>query len=125
MDSPYEFAIGSDAGSIEYLFDIPIIPPKQTYQPFSKYLQLGDGIVRGMGRAVIEWYWAYLTSAEAAALRALCPNGSAEVYVRSVDDSLTWHTYRSIMLWPPEAPDIDNDYRMKVPIKFMVIEVIS
>lgn len=122
--TPYEYAIGS-ALAPSYLFDIGVTAPKQLYSPASEYKELGNGDVIGRGYAVIEWYWAFLSDAEVTTLRAFCPTGSGLVYVRSLDADLDWHTYHARMIWPTDPPDVEIDYRMKVAIKFKILEQID
>jgi len=121
----YEYAIGADAGSLEYLFDLDIKPPRQSYQPFSKWLDLPDGSRRGAGFPIALWEYAYLSDAEATQLRALCPNGSGEVHVRTLNDSLVWHTYRAMMTWPEDEPEVEIDHRMRVTIRFRILEQVA
>ena len=105
-----------------YLFDLGITFPKQAFQPYSKVLDLGNGETKRMGYSMIEWYWAFLSITQIQNLAILCPNGSVEVYVRSLNQILAWHTYRAKMIWPAEAAEIENDYRMKVTARFRVLE---
>ena len=121
---PEEFGLSTSLPAT-YLFDLDIKQPKQAYQPYSKVLELGNGTVKRMGYDVIEWYWAYLSDDETITLTAICPNGSAEVYVRSQDENLAWHTYRAKMIWPTDTPEIESDFRMKVTARFKVLETID
>lgn len=121
----YEYAIGATVDTVDYLFDLDISAPRQSYQPFSSHLELPDGSLRGMGFPVILWDYAYLEPDEATQYRALCPNGSGEVHIRSLDDGLVWRTYRANMMWPTEEPDVTIDHRMKVTLRFRVLEQIA
>jgi len=121
----YQYAIGADAGSVEYLYDLGIIPPRQHFQKFSKYVTTGNLIERGMGFPIIEWYWAFLDSDSADTLRAIVPDDSGEVRVRSLDDDLDWHTWRAVMVWPQDAPDVEKNHRLKVSVLFKCLEQID
>ena len=121
----YQYAISTTATGLNYLFDLGVVAPKQAYQPASEYVELGNGDVQARGYSVIEWYWEYLSDAETTALRVFCANGSGEVHVRSLDEDLVWRTWRARMIWPTDAPDIDSDFRMKVAIRFNILELLS
>jgi len=128
VDYPYEFGIGTAIGPSSipsYLFDLDVKAPRQTFIPSQEYKELGNGDVIGRGYSEIEWYFEYLSDEETIVLRSYCPTGSGLVYVRTPDEDLNWHTYYARMIWPTSPPDVDNDYRMKVEIKFIILEQID
>lgn len=124
MTAIYEYAIGLTQPP-DYLYDLGVVAPKQIYQPYSKILELGNGETKRMGYHTIEWYWEILPDEEVDILDTICPNGSVEVYVRSLDEFLAWHTFRAKMIWPVETPDIESGYRRKVVARFKVLEQID
>lgn len=121
----YQYALGTTESNLQYLFELKVKPPRQLYKPYSRILSLDDGTEKGTGWAVSEWYWAYLSDAEWTVLRTYCGGLSGEVYVRTLDEELNWHTYRAIMVMPTEPPDVENDARMKVLVMFKLLEQVD
>jgi len=101
--------------------------PYQSFKPHSKVVALGDGTTRGVGWPVAEWHFSVIPKAERDILKALVPSPalSAEVYLRTLNEDLEWHTYRAVMAWPPDPPDVQNDSSLKLTIEFKILEEID
>ena len=121
----YQYALASLTQGLQYLFNLGIPAPKQAYQKYAKTYILGDGTTRGAGLPKVEWYWGFIEKEARDALKVFCPNGSAEVYVRTLNDELEWHTYRAVMIWPVGPPDIANDASLKFALTFRILEQID
>lgn len=105
------YQIGTTLGGMTDLQSLttPVDPPKTTFKPYSQYLPLGSGAVRGGGWATAEWRYNasgddYLTRAQRDQLKAFCTGASAEVYISTpVNDTADqFKTFRAIMIWPEE-----------------------
>ena len=121
----YEYAIGTTASNMEYLFKLDIIPPLSNFKPYNQAVELGDGSIKGMGWQVAEWYWSFVSEEQRDLLKAYCPGLSAEVFIRTLDDALDWRDYRALMIWPVEAEDRQVGASMKFQITFRIREDIS
>lgn len=125
----YEYAIGSTLESMQYLFELKIPAPLQTFQPYSRVVVAGNGHEIGQGWARDSWTWGFIEDAnQRKALKQLCTSLSAQVYVRTYDDSIAepaWKTYRAIMVWMPEGEDRQNDHRIGFTIRFKLLEEIT
>lgn len=120
-----QFALGATLETLTSLRALRVCEPSQLYSPYSKILEQEDGSERGTGWPVAEWFFSYLSDSEYNVFKTLCPGISNTVYVRTLDDLLAWHTYRAIMALPHEQPDVNNDFRMKMVVRFKILEVIS
>lgn len=118
----YQFAIGTTAGNMRYLFDLDIIAPLSNFKPYSQAVELGDGSVKGMGVPVSEWYWAFVSEEERDILKGYCPGLSAEVFIRTLDDNLDWRDFRALMIWPVESEDRQVGASMKFQLTFRIRE---
>lgn len=122
----YEFMIGTtQAGmtNVEAL-STPLPAPDATYQAYEDQIQLGSGAVRGVGPAICTWHWGFITSTQRAALRAFCTGAAATVYIKTMDDSLAYHTYRATMIWP-QAEEVDAGRLLDVEINFKLWEQLA
>lgn len=123
----YEYAIGTTAAALAYLFDLGIPAPRQTFKPFSKALESGAGSPIGMGWGIDEWYWGFIQDTPRGVLKGLCAGLSSQVHIRTYNDSLAspeWEVYRARMIWTPEAEDRENNNRMKFGLIFRLLEKI-
>lgn len=120
----YQYAIGTTAGDMTYLFALNITAPLANFKPYNQVVELGDGSVIGMGWSVAEWYWSFLTEEERDLLRTYCPALSAEVYIRTLDENLDWRNYRALMIWP-EAEDRQVGASMKFQLTFRIREDVT
>jgi hypothetical protein len=98
--------------------------PKSNYKPHSRYLDLGDGTVRGAGWAEAEWRWSVLpTRAQRDQLKAYCSGASAEVYIqtRTNDGEDAFDEFTAIMIWPEDEDKVYSTRRDFV-IRFRKLE---
>jgi len=94
------YQIGTTAVNLVSLESLGVPIPKASPAKYSKYLDLGDGTVRGAGWLTAEWRFAYLSHAQRAALKAYCSGSSAAVYVQTLAEDGTYLKYSAVMVWP-------------------------
>jgi hypothetical protein len=83
-------------------------PSKAPPVDYPQYLDLGDGGRRGVGGLATSWRFVYLTAAQWAALRAVCPGASAAVYVQTLAADGSYRLYQAMMLMgAPKTPSAD------------------
>ena len=121
----YQFALSTIATPLNYLVEYGVRAPRQHFQKYSEFKECGDGSVIGRGWPFFEWYWSVIEQAERDILKSFCPDSSAEVYARTLDEELDWHTYRCQMVWPLASPDIQNNSSFKLALRFIVLEQID
>jgi len=117
----YDYEIGTSYGGMANLEDLttPVDPPKSSFWPHSRYVNLGNGQVRGAGFARAEWRWGFVTQAQRNQLRTFCTGASAEVYIqtRKNDTSDAYQVYTAVMVWPEEEQR-ENGRRLDFVIEF-------
>lgn len=98
----YEYSLGEDVGSLVLLsdFDPPILAPFTDPAPAVGSITLGDGTERYIGLPVVVWHWGFITAAMRDALKAFCPEKSAEVAIRTLKPDGNYADYTCIMIWP-------------------------
>jgi hypothetical protein len=105
--------IGATVGTMVNIESIAtgetLLPPTVTVQHFDSVVQLANGAARGLGPGVIRLAFAYVTIAQRAAFKALCPGASVDLYISvpDLDDITTFNTYAATMVWP-ESETRDN-----------------
>ena len=125
-----QFKIGTSTATLVSLDEltIPILDPKTTFKFYSKSVELGNGMVKGLGWPVAEWNYGFLTQSEREQLRKYCTNASSEVYIttRTRDEDTSspatlFKTYKAVMLWP-ENEEYANSRRLDFTVKFIRLE---
>jgi len=98
----YSFEIGTTQVGMVNLENLttPVIPPDWNYSEFSDEIQLPNGRVRGVGYPTAEWRWGYLEKAERLMLRTFCVGKSAEVYIKTPINDLTYKIFTAVVVWP-------------------------
>jgi hypothetical protein len=101
-----------------------VIPdPQFFFYPYTNYVKLGDGTIRGVGWSATEWYFALLTTAQRNVLAAYCTAASAQVYITTPDIDGTFITYLAVMSLPEEEPPIKGGLIKNYTIRFDALEV--
>jgi len=121
----YPYMIGATYESMAYLETLKIVAPLQAFKPYAIAVERGDGAVLGQGWAQVKWYWSFISEAERDILKGYCTGLSAEVYIRTLDEELDWHTYRTVMIWPVEAEDRQVGASIKFELTFRIKEEIA
>jgi hypothetical protein len=122
------YAIATDVNDIPtgYLFLLGISAPQSL--PFveaADAVELGNGHVTVLGVGLAVWQWGFMEVSERDALRAYCPAYSAEVFIRTLDASNVWETYRAIMLWPTKGESYVVDSTVGLTINFKILELME
>jgi hypothetical protein len=103
------------------LLSTPVRYPKGEFQPFSKFLDLGDGQKKGGGWPLATWHWELLNASERTMLRTFCTSASATVYiVTRVNEADAFLAYQAIMQWPEKEPR-DFLRRLNFDIEFRAL----
>jgi hypothetical protein len=76
--------------------------PASEFLPYAEMVQMASGASVGRGFPVAIWKWeGTMRSDLFAALRAICPGASADVYIRTLlADYSTYAYYTAKMQWP-------------------------
>ncbi len=80
----------------------PLPVPRSVFTDYAERIMAASGKSYGRGYPTCRWIFALLTSAQRAQLRTFCPGASAAVYIRTLANDDTYHTYQAIMHWPEE-----------------------
>lgn len=101
----YEYMIGDTLNNMDLLEDltVPVHAPKYEYMKSASVIQLLDKSERGIGLPATRWSFGFLTTDQRAALRELCAGRSADVFIRTPDDTEDFKTYSCKMIWLPES----------------------
>lgn len=111
--------------NVENIAADPLLPPQAMTRNADDFVELASGAVRGMGTGSVEWTFAYITYAQRAAFRALCPGASAQVYIqtRSLDAADTWLVYAATVVWPEaEQRDMRGYKRFVLTFRNLIIQ---
>ncbi|HMW87550.1 MAG TPA: hypothetical protein PKD65_16115 [Nitrospira sp.] len=98
----YEYKIGTDLLDLTLLseLDPPIHAPYCDPAPAVGAITLGDGSERYIGLPIVTWHWGFLTAAQRDVLKTYCPEKSAEIAIRSLQQDGTYADFTCIMIWP-------------------------
>lgn len=101
------YEIGATYGGMTALSTLtePVPDPKSNFIPYSRYVQLGNGEVRGLGWAEAVWRWSVMpTRAQRDQLKTFVSGASAEVYIktRKNESEDSYQVYTAVMIWPQE-----------------------
>lgn len=93
------------------------------FQPYAKYVKLGNAQKKGMGFPVATWSFRALRSEQRENLRDFCADISAEVYIRTrtnetVAGAAVWKDYLCIMNWVERAELIGVAWVEMIEITF-------
>lgn len=98
----YEYEIGENIAGLTPLADLTTPVPAPASDPSYSVgsITLGDGTERFIGLPMCAWHWGFLTSDQRDALKALCPDKSAQVAIRTLKPDGTYADYTCVMVWP-------------------------
>lgn len=121
MTYSYSYEIGSTSTTTNLAaLTVPVVYPKSSYKPFSQYISLGDGSVKGAGWVEATWHWDYITRTQRDQLKTFCSGASATVYIRTrTNGSTDAYAYLTgVLIWPEEE-EKDAHVRRDFDIKFV------
>ena len=118
----YEYQIGTTEGNLTNLESLPtpVVPPKPTYTPHAKTVDLGDGSVRGVGAPVVTWHWEFLTQPMRDQLKQFCLGSSAPIFIATYtkDNQQELAIFSGIMKWPIMSEEQYATRRLDFSIEF-------
>lgn len=100
--------------------------PLGDFRRWTDTVDLGNAMVRALGRPIATWYWCYISNSTRAALQAYCTGKSARIYIRTVDDpgaGLTT-TYSGVMIWP-DNDNLYNQDEFRLVFRDLVQEIVT
>lgn len=100
----------------------PFTPP---YQSSSKVIGLANGHVREIGVGIAEWQWAFISMDERDILRAILPNPSNNIYIRTLNEEKEWTSMYGIGYWPTKGEDFRVDSSLGFSLTFKIFEVLA
>jgi hypothetical protein len=88
--------------NVETLTTQPVMFPRADFFAYSETVPMIDGGAAVRGWPYATWTWSGAMQADLYnALRAICPNGSASVIIRTTGaDYATFGYYSAVMVWP-------------------------
>lgn len=129
----YNFEIGLTLGTmvnVEVLAT-KLPAPKPAFAPFSAYVTLGNGLVRGIGFPTAEWRWGFLKwnaigTTYRDILRNYIPTASKEVYIRTTtnENNDEYQIFKAIGVWPANEVS-DTGRRLDFAITFKYLRVVG
>lgn len=101
--STYMISSTSGSGTLKdlALLSTPVSYPKGLFVPYSKLLDLGNGLQRGGGWSTVTWHWEIISPAERNQLKTFCTGQSSSVWiVTRVNDQDLFQYFTASMIWP-------------------------
>ena len=106
------YGIGTTANNIVSLQSLGIDPPVPAIPEYGRYIEQGDGVMKGIGWLMAVWRFPWVSSAGIVNLRTYISGKSATVYIRTLNEDKSYSVYSAIGTWqdklPPKVDDIDN-----------------
>jgi len=123
----YSYELGTTYAGMTNVEELatPLPPPRSTFKLYSQTVNLGDGTVRGAGRAATEWRFGYLTLAQRNQLRQFCPGASANnIYIktRTNDSADLYKVYTATMVWPQSEERDTGGRRLDFVVEFVNLQ---
>ena len=74
------------------------------FEPYSKYITLSNGVIKGVGYPIIKWTFKGLRVEQRENLRDFCADLTSEVYIRTPTNETVagvrvWKDYLCLMQW--------------------------
>lgn len=123
MANTYPRWIGLTTGTLAKLSTLNVPEPDIVPVQYSKYLELGDGTIRGSGWLRCEWRWAHIEVDEVRVLQLYCPGVTSTVYIKTVKSAASMEVYQATMVWPQTEQAEINDCYEDFVIEFRKLTV--
>lgn len=119
----YDYQIGTTYGGMVNVESLPtpVFAPKRDPMKYTKPMPLGDTNVRALGWLTTGWHWDFMTQAQYTQIKTFCPGLSAQVYIKTKDNSGAYKIYTATMLWPTQEPERDRGRVMDITITFIAL----
>lgn len=101
---------------------VPLPPPRSTIPGNSQAVDQADGLVKEVGWLVTHWVWDALSQDQYDQLQTFCPDKSALIYIKTLDEDGTFSVYTTVMVWP-EPPERRGGAILDLDVLFQVMEV--
>ncbi len=130
--SLYQYEIGLTSGAMTNVENLVtgFPAPKSVFRPYSSYVTLGDGTVKGVGFPEAEWKWGFLkwnvfgtTYRDALSSIITIPSSFVYIKTRKNDSSDSYVTYYAIAVWPKEE-NRESERRIDFTILFKFLKVV-
>lgn len=109
--------------------DITLRALEWSFNPYSKYIKLHDGKIRGVGAPIAVWSFKALRPEQRENLRDFCTGISADVYIRTpTNDTVAgvrqWGNFQAIMNWMTRSELVGINYVEIIEITFTMLVVL-
>lgn len=119
-----------------------VYPPKGSFQKYSKFYELGDGVTMGGGWSLITWhldfmrkqerYWynqwaahpGYAAGGTSDRVTVWTRTGEVQNFYDSADTSSQWALYEAVMVWPEQEEFAPGSRRMAADIKLKALRTV-
>jgi hypothetical protein len=105
--------------------DISLRALEWTHEPYSKYIKLASGAIKGLGFPIVVWQFSNLRIGQREALRDFCADLTSRVYIRTPTNETTngvrvWADYLCNLNWVQRAEILADgtDIAEKVELTF-------
>lgn len=100
-----------------------VFDPDYSFQPFATSIDLADGTRKGQGFPRATWRFNHLEDEDRDAIKGLCPNLSALVYIETATNDVdlygvVFEQYLAVMRWTPEDEDKAAGHTLGIVIEF-------
>lgn len=105
-----------------------IVEPDVTFEPFADYHDDLNGLRVGVGLPRATLKWNAIEDRHVEALRALCPDASARLYVRiptnsyDIYDARLYRTFYGVAIWPTEDKQAGATLGFQLDFRRLVIQ---
>jgi len=117
MAAATDYELGASLLTMDTLGNLGIVNPQSDHRDYSRRIETGSGIVKGLGYPVVTWYYKYLDASQYDALKTFCAGDGAAVYIATVDNNRTFVRYACNMQMQ-EKFTIRNDKYLDVTVTF-------
>lgn len=121
------YAIGTTYGNLTDMAELlePVDYPRGEYEPYAKYVKLGDGTIKGLGLPVARWVFPIITVEQRDQLKEYCDGASAAVYITTKMNDDTFEDFTATMIWPNDEKRWGGGHFANLEIEFRNLEVVA
>lgn len=116
------FEIGPNLGSMVNIETVVAHPPFQgSFVVGRLAFEQANALVSAHGWGETDWRWGFISVDDYNALKAYCPDKSAELYVRVKGSSSAYVYCKAVMVWPqdPEPPAVNKILDFSVQLRIL------
>lgn len=99
-----DFRIGTSQSNMTNIESLttPLPVPRAVFKDYAERITAASGRIYGRGYPSCQWTFSLLTSEQRQRLKLFCPNASAQVFIRTLNNDDVYADYQAIMHWPEE-----------------------